>query len=96
MCGRDYRRSDKQRIADAFKLGKLPDDFVLPPDYNVAPATFQPVIRTAREAGTRELSDDAVGSHSSLPYIAEGISRHLHNMRIEADEFLAERAVICA
>jgi hypothetical protein len=23
MCGRYYRRSDKQRIAEAFKLGKL-------------------------------------------------------------------------
>jgi hypothetical protein len=24
MCGRYYRRSDKQRIAEAFKVGKLP------------------------------------------------------------------------
>ena len=45
MCGRYYRRSDKQKIAEAFQLGKLPDGFVLPPDYNVAPTTFQPVIR---------------------------------------------------
>jgi putative SOS response-associated peptidase YedK len=55
MCGRYYRRSDKQRIADAFKLGKLPDDFALPPDYDVAPTTFQPVIRADRETGEREL-----------------------------------------
>jgi putative SOS response-associated peptidase YedK len=55
MCGRYYRRSDKQRIAEAFKLGNLPDGFVLPPDYNVAPTTFQPVIRADRETGTREL-----------------------------------------
>ncbi len=56
MCGRYYRRSDKQRIAEAFHLGKLPDEFVLPPwDYNVAPTTFQPVIRSAKETGEREL-----------------------------------------
>jgi hypothetical protein len=55
MCGRYYRRSDKQRIAEAFKLGKLPPDFVLPPDYNIAPSTFQPVIRPAPETGEREL-----------------------------------------
>jgi len=55
MCGRYYRRSDKQRIADAFKLGQLPDGFVLPPDYNVAPTTFQPVIRQQRDTGEREL-----------------------------------------
>ena len=56
MCGRYYRRSDKQRIVEAFHLGKLPDDFVLPPDYNVAPTTFQPVIRANRETGERELA----------------------------------------
>jgi putative SOS response-associated peptidase YedK len=55
MCGRYYRRSDKQKIAEAFQLGKLPDGFVLPPDYNVAPTTFQPVIRYTRETGEREL-----------------------------------------
>jgi hypothetical protein len=34
MCGRYYRQSDKQRIAEAFKVGKLPPGFELPPDYN--------------------------------------------------------------
>lgn len=56
MCGRYYRRSDKQRISEAFHLGKLPDDFVLPPwDYNVAPTTHQPIIRHTKETGEREL-----------------------------------------
>jgi putative SOS response-associated peptidase YedK len=56
MCGRYYRRSDKQRIAEAFKVGKLPPGFELPPDYNIAPSTFQPVIRTGRENGERQLT----------------------------------------
>jgi putative SOS response-associated peptidase YedK len=68
MCGRYYRRSDKQRIADAFKLGKLPYDFVLPPDFNVAPSTFQPVIRANRETGERELEMMRWGL---LPYFAK-------------------------
>ena len=56
MCGRYYRRSDKQRIAEAFLSGELPDGFVLPPwDYNVAPTTFQPVIRNNKETAEREL-----------------------------------------
>jgi putative SOS response-associated peptidase YedK len=56
MCGRYYRRSDKQRIAEAFKLGRLPEGFVLPDwDYNVAPATMQPVIRLNRHTGEREM-----------------------------------------
>jgi putative SOS response-associated peptidase YedK len=56
MCGRYYRRSDKQRIAEAFKLGKLPPDFELPPDYNIAPSTFQPIIRVDPETGERSIT----------------------------------------
>ena len=39
MCGRYYRKSDKQKIAEAFHATKV-DDFPLPPwDYKVAPIT---------------------------------------------------------
>jgi len=55
MCGRYYRRSDKQRIAEAFKVGKLPPGFELPPDYNIAPSTYQPIIRPDHETGEREM-----------------------------------------
>ena len=56
MCGRYYRRSDKQRIAEAYRLGEIPFDLVLPDwDFNIAPTTFQPVIRSAKETGEREL-----------------------------------------
>jgi putative SOS response-associated peptidase YedK len=56
MCGRYYRRSDKQRIAEAYRLGEIPFDLVLPDwDFNVAPTTFQPVIRDGRDTGEREL-----------------------------------------
>lgn len=52
MCGRYYRRSDKQRIAEAFRLGQLPEGFVLPADFNIAPMTFQPGIRLHRDTET--------------------------------------------
>ena len=56
MCGRYYRRSDKQRIAEAYRLGEIPFDLVLPDwDFNVAPTTFQPVIRYSGNTGDREL-----------------------------------------
>jgi putative SOS response-associated peptidase YedK len=55
MCGRYYRRSDKQKIAEAFHISQV-DDFALPPwDYNVAPTTNQPIIRNSRDTGEREL-----------------------------------------
>lgn len=55
MGGRYLRRSDKQRIAEAFRLGHLPEVLVLPADYNVAPTSTQPVIRLQRDTGQREL-----------------------------------------
>ena len=55
MCGRYYRKSDKQKIAEAFHATKV-DDFPLPPwDYNVAPTIMQPIIRKNRDTGEREL-----------------------------------------
>jgi putative SOS response-associated peptidase YedK len=54
MCGRYYRQSDKQAIAEYFRSDPA-DDIPLPPDYNVAPTTTQPVIRQGRDTGRREL-----------------------------------------
>lgn len=56
MCGRYVRRSDKQRIAEHFRANPNPVDFPLPDaDYNVAPTTYQPIIRQSRESNDREL-----------------------------------------
>jgi putative SOS response-associated peptidase YedK len=54
MCGRYVRRSDKQRIAEHFHVhGPSVPDFGA--SYNVAPQTFQPVIRLNRDTGEREI-----------------------------------------
>jgi putative SOS response-associated peptidase YedK len=69
MCGRYLRRSDKQRIAEAFEVAKGLADLVLPPwDYNVAPTTFQPVIREDRDTGEREV---ALMRWGLVPYFAK-------------------------
>ena len=71
MCGRYLRRSDKQRIAETFHVAKGLADLVLPPwDYNVAPTTFQPVIRADRDTGERELSLMRWGL---IPYFARDL-----------------------
>jgi len=66
MRGRYVRRSDKQKLTAAFHLGRLPPDFVLAPDYNVAPKTFQPVIRLNRETGERELTQMRWGADAPI------------------------------
>ena len=91
MCGRYLRRSDKQRIAEAFRLGELPDDFVLPPDYNIAPATFQPVIRLSRETGEREMVQMRWGL---IPNFARSVAEFKGFSTINAKaETLMERAL---
>ena len=54
MCGRYVRRAGKKGIADWFGID--PDD--LPefgPSFNIAPQTFQPVVRLSPESGEREI-----------------------------------------
>ena len=54
MCGRYVRRSDKQRIAEHFHVyGPSVPDFG--PSWNVAPQTFQPVVRLNRDTREREI-----------------------------------------
>ncbi len=56
MCGRYVRRSDKQKIAEFFHANPSPAELPMPEaDYNVAPTTYQPIIRQSRETGEREL-----------------------------------------
>ena len=55
MCGRYYRQSDKQKIAETFHVTRWAPDVHLAPDYNIAPSTFQPIIRSSPEDGEREV-----------------------------------------
>jgi putative SOS response-associated peptidase YedK len=71
MCGRYYRKSDKQKIAEAFHATRV-DDFPLPPwDYNVAPTSMQPIIRQSRDTGERELAQMRWGL---VPFFTKDLS----------------------
>jgi putative SOS response-associated peptidase YedK len=58
MCGRFGRLGDKQRIAEWMEAhdSSVIDDSFFAPSYNVAPQTFQPVVRLDSETGERELT----------------------------------------
>jgi putative SOS response-associated peptidase YedK len=56
MCGRYQRRSDKQKIADAFAVGNVDGlALELAPDYNASPGTMQPVVIWNEHFGLRTL-----------------------------------------
>ena len=60
MCGRYGRRGDKQRIAEWMQthdtnVFEEVDETPIAPSYNVAPQSFQPVVRLNPDSGKREL-----------------------------------------
>ncbi|WP_263378702.1 SOS response-associated peptidase [Granulicella paludicola] len=54
MCGRYATRRQKQQIAEAFHVGKIFEE-PFTANYNIAPSTFQPVIREERDSTEREM-----------------------------------------
>lgn len=69
MCGRYFRKSEKQQIAERFHAGKVFED-PLTADYNIAPTTFQPIIRLSRDSGEREM---ALLRWGMVPYFASSL-----------------------
>lgn len=56
MCGRYVRKGSKQKIAKYFRANPNPTELPMPDaDYNIAPTTYQPIIRKSRETGEREM-----------------------------------------
>jgi putative SOS response-associated peptidase YedK len=54
MCGRYGTGHTKQEVAEAFHAEKVFAE-PMPPDYNVAPTTFHPVVRDEKDEPGREL-----------------------------------------
>jgi putative SOS response-associated peptidase YedK len=81
VCGRYARRSDKQKIAELFAI----HDPVIPdfgPSWNVAPQTFQPVVRLNRETGEREI---VMMRWGLIPYWAKDPSIGLRTINAKAE-----------
>ena len=81
MCGRYARRSDKQKIAELFAIhGPVIPDFG--PSWNVAPQTFQPVVRLNRDTGQREI---VLMRWGLIPYWAKNPSIGLLTINAKAE-----------
>ena len=55
MCGRYLNRRQKQEIAERMKAKKVFEE-PYAPDFNIAPTTFQPIVRQERDSEERELA----------------------------------------
>lgn len=91
MCGRYVRRSDKQKIAEHFRVKPDPTGLSMPEaDYNIAPTTFQPIIRESRESGDREL---VLARWGLVPFFTKDLSevRGLSTINARAETIATSR-----
>ena len=70
MCGRYYNRRQKQQIAEQLRASTV-FDAPYAPDYNVAPTTFQPIVRQSRDTGDREL---VLARWGLVPFFAKSLA----------------------
>jgi putative SOS response-associated peptidase YedK len=70
MCGRYYTRRQKQEIAERMRAKKVFSE-PFAPDYNIAPTTFQPIIRLDRESYEREM---ALARWGLVPFFARSLA----------------------
>lgn len=75
MCGRYVRRSHKKKLAEWFHAAGDLSDLPMPDeDYNVAPTTYQPIIRQGKDTGAREL---VLARWGLIPFF----SKSLHDVK---------------
>jgi len=70
MCGRYYNRRQKQEIAEKLRAGKVFDE-PYAPNYNIAPTTFQPIVRQERDSDEREL---VLARWGLVPFFAKSLA----------------------
>jgi len=77
LCAAYYRKTDKQKIAEAFHAHLVAGGTPSPPwDYNVAPTTIQPIIRNKLRHQRARTRLDPLGPDSLLYQEPYGRQRH--------------------
>ena len=95
MCGRYRRRSDKQRIAEAFHVGMGLEELYLEPDEDAAPGSIQPVV-LASEAGEREITLMRWGFKLPDRLLFNARSDGIEQSIFWKDSFLQRRCIVPA
>ena len=106
------RMADKQRIAEWMRVhnANVFDDTYLAPSYNIAPQTFQPVVRLDPESGERELtfmrwglmpfwSKDGTAAFNTINAKAETVATAQHTVNhghvVAASYLLTPSSPVC-
>jgi putative SOS response-associated peptidase YedK len=95
MCGRYRRKSDKQRIADAFAVAAGLDELDVDPDDNIAPGSVQPVITINRD-GERQIELMRWGFKLPDRLLFNARSEGIEASKFWKDAFLEGRIIVPA
>jgi putative SOS response-associated peptidase YedK len=95
MCGRYRRRSDKQRIAEAFETGMGLEDLYLEPDDDIAPGSMQPVVYR-HSSGERALALMRWGFKTPDRLLFNTRSETVTTANFWKDSFLKRRCLVPA
>lgn len=95
MCGRYRRKSDKQRIADAFEVSVGLDEIDLAPEDDIAPGSVQPVVSITPE-GERRIELMRWGFKLPDRLLFNARSEGIETSKFWRDAFLTGRAIVPA
>jgi len=95
MCGRYRRKSDKQRIPDAFGVTEGVDDLDLGPEEDIAPGSMQPVVSINAD-GQRQLELMRWGFKLPDRLLFNARSESIETSKFWKDAFLKGRVIVPA
>jgi putative SOS response-associated peptidase YedK len=95
MCGRYRRKSDKQRIADAFEVTAGLDDLDLGLEDDIAPGSLQPVV-SINQDGERQLELMRWGFKLPDRLLFNARSEGIETAKFWRDAFLKDRVIVPA
>jgi putative SOS response-associated peptidase YedK len=95
MCGRYRRKSDKQRVAEAFGVTAGLDGLDLAPDEDAAPGSIQPVV-SINQDGERQFELMRWGFKLPDRLLFNARSEGIETSKFWKDDFLKGRIIVPA
>jgi putative SOS response-associated peptidase YedK len=95
MCGRYRRKSDKQRIAEAFEASVGLEELYLGPEDDIAPGSMQPVV-TINQDGERQIELMRWGFKLPDRLLFNARAEGIENSKFWKDSFGARRCIVPA
>jgi putative SOS response-associated peptidase YedK len=95
MCGRYRRKSDKQRIANAFEVSAGLDEIDLAPEDDIAPGSMQPVV-SINQDGERQIELMRWGFKLPNRLLFNARSEGIETSKFWRDAFRTGRVIVPA